>query len=187
MFRAVSKTECRRHGRPLRHGLTLVELLVVVFIIGLLLALLMPAVQYSRESARRSHCLSNLRQVGLAMQNYVDYQGARGVFPWAATMPTLNPQLDSLVKILANYIESNEPVFACPSDIKYFKREGISYEYPSIRVAGKTRPQLLTRNGVAIYSSSEVWLGYDFEPVHGREGVPGSRNFVYLDGHAQPF
>ena len=65
-----------RSGNP--RGFTLVELLVVIAIIGVLVALLLPAVQAARESARRTSCANNLRQLGLAALNF---ENANGKFP----------------------------------------------------------------------------------------------------------
>lgn len=58
-----------------RAGLTLVELMVVIAIMGILLALLLPAVQATREGARRMQCTHNLRQIGIALQHYVEQSG----------------------------------------------------------------------------------------------------------------
>ena len=67
-----------RPVRRFRAAFTLVEMLVVVAIIGVLIALLLPAIQSAREAARRAACSSNLRQLGMAMQNF---ESSKGYYP----------------------------------------------------------------------------------------------------------
>ncbi len=76
-----------RFQSPTRRGFTLVELLVVIAIIGVLVALLLPAVQAAREAARRTTCQNQVRQMGIALQNHVD---AQKVFPTGGNAPNPN-------------------------------------------------------------------------------------------------
>ncbi len=87
--------------RRSRYGFTLIELLVILAIIGILVALLLPAVQSVRETGRRMQCQNNLKQLGLAVQQY---HGVQSVFPPSATT---TPFRHSWAPFLFPYIEQD--------------------------------------------------------------------------------
>lgn len=101
-----------------REAFTLVELLVVIAIIGILIALLLPAVQAAREAARRTQCLNQIRQVGLALHNFADTNGA---FPQAADETTF-----SYVARIAPFLEEGN--FADLIDLDFAYDEPVNQQ-----------------------------------------------------------
>ena len=97
----------------LRNGFTLVELLVVIAIIGVLVGLLLPAVQAAREAARRMECANNMRQIGLAIHQYVDTND--GMFPYVSNHSDAARD-QTWIYALSPWLERVDKMRFCPED-----------------------------------------------------------------------
>lgn len=175
---------CRKH-----RGFTLVELLVVIAIIGVLIALLLPAVQAAREAARRTQCVNNLKQLGLAVQMYHDTHNAippsRAPCHYATWAALIWPYLEQtnawqLWQPDKNFYTQPEesiavqiPSYLCPT----------RRSTPQLSVEGDKRSYIQHREGgLADYAVSigdgENYVGDLDEksngPFHGAASIPNS-------------
>jgi prepilin-type N-terminal cleavage/methylation domain-containing protein len=124
-----------------RRAFTLVELLIVIAIIGGLVAILLPAINAARASARATSCRSNLRQIGMSMLQYCDLHG--GEFP--GFVHDQKNAAQSWIYTLKPFLESVDEIRICPDDIKGTERlseDSTSYvinDYIAAHVKGGVR------------------------------------------------
>lgn len=178
-----------RAGRSRQAGVrrpwafTLIELLVVIAIIGVLAALLMPTLGRAKEAGRATACLSNLRQIGVALQIYVDENNNR--LPIMRDRPPgTNAQatnaFPSVETVLASQL-GNLQVLRCPSDRQQiFEQTASSYSWNSLLNGQRAdSPEVFNIQ----FGPSQIPVFFDKEAFHKARGEKKGVNYLYADGH----
>jgi prepilin-type N-terminal cleavage/methylation domain-containing protein len=175
-----------KNFRP--RAFTLIELLVVIAIIGILAGFLLPVLGRSKRAARSAACLSNLRQIGLAIELYIQDNDHR--LPVCAQLPSLSSNAPPLFKALSLQLQPG-PIYQCPADRVFFPREQISYEWNMfLNGASYDRPQDWSPVTQSIVESIfggrlNTPLVGDADAFHVAEGSWTGKNAVFFDGRVE--
>jgi prepilin-type processing-associated H-X9-DG protein len=160
------------------------ELLVVIAVIAIVAALLLPVIARSKEQGRATACLSNLRQVGFALQMYAQDHENRLPVMYDALLSTnsLGTNPPAIHAVLAEYLGSTN-LLRCPSDQKQlFEQTGSSYAWNAL-VNGQDAEHLQV---FAIhFDPHQIPLVFDKEEFHRARGENRGVNYLYADGRIQ--
>jgi prepilin-type N-terminal cleavage/methylation domain-containing protein/prepilin-type processing-associated H-X9-DG protein len=160
-------------------GFTLMELLVVIALIATLAGLLLPVLGRAKESGRAAVCLSNLHQIGVALQLYVQDNRNRLPIMRDKSLTTTN-ELPSPDVVLTNYL-GNFHVLLCPSDRQnLFQSTGSSYSWNSL-LNGQDAEHLVAL-GIQ-FDPHQIPLFFDKDRFHKARGAKKEVNYLYADGH----
>ncbi|HEX9045864.1 MAG TPA: type II secretion system protein [Verrucomicrobiae bacterium] len=168
---------------PAPPAFTLVELLVVIGIIALLAALALPTFGRARDSARATACLSNLHQVGIALQIYVSENNNK--LPVMRDVPVDPAALatntfPAIHKVLALQL-GNTNVLRCPSDLRQlFETTGSSYAWNSL-LNGQDADHLVVLG--LHFAPHEIPVVFDKDDFHKARGANKAVNYLFADGH----
>ncbi len=179
MIRQAGCLRTAQAGKPVFRrggGFTLLELLITIGLIALLAGLGFPLVRRMQESGRATGCLSNLRQLGAALNVYLGEHEA--TLPGCeAGRKSRSEEVEVIDTVLAPYVPTPS-TFACPADHKHFAESGTSYIWNSVL----KNQRVANLRFFFIEDQSRIPLLSDKDPYH--PYLEDKVNILYADGHA---